>query len=278
MRKIFLLLALLAASLSAEEKPWFFIQLTDTQLGMFTGNKDFAQDAANFEFAVASVNRLKPRFVIITGDLVNKPGDAAQIAEYKRIAARIDKSIRFYHLPGNHDVDNAPTPATLAAYRRNIGEDWYSFREGDFAGVVINTTIIHTSSAVTDEVAKQKGWLESELAKLKSAGAKQIVVFQHHPWFVMKASEPDGYFNLPLATRQAYLDIFAKGGVRQIFSGHVHKSSVANDAEIEMIVSGPIGMPLSEEGSGMRVGIVRDGRVDHTFYPIGRVPNQIKLD
>lgn len=278
MRKIFLLLAALGAILSAEEKPWFFIQLTDTQLGMFTGNQDFAQDAANFEFAVASVNRLKPRFVIITGDLVNKPGDSAQIAEYKRIAAKIDKSIRFYHLPGNHDVANAPTSDTLAAYRRNIGEDWYSFREGDFAGVVLNTTIIHTSGAVTDEVAKQKVWLESELAKLKGAGAKQIVVFQHHPWFVMKASEPDAYFNLPLATRQAYLDILAKGGVRQVFSGHVHKSSIASDAGIEMIVSGPIGMPLSEEGSGMQVGIVRHGGVDHTFYPISKIPNQIKLD
>lgn len=278
MRKLFLLLAASATILSAQEKPWFFIQLTDTQLGMFTGNKDFAQDAANFEFAVAGVNRLKPRFVIITGDLVNKPGDAAQIAEYKKIAAKIDNSIRVYHLPGNHDVDNAPTPATLSAYRRNIGEDWYSFREGDFAGVALNTTIIHTSGAVTEEVAKQKAWLESELAKLKSGGARQIVVFQHHPWFGMKASEPDAYFNLPLATRQSYLEILAKGGVRQVFSGHVHKSSVASDAGIEMIVSGPIGMPLSEEGSGLRVGIVRNGRVDHTFYPISRIPNQIKLD
>ena len=56
--------------------PFFFIQLTDPQLGMFTDNKDFVQETANFEFAVAAVNRLKPAFVVITGDLVNKPGDA----------------------------------------------------------------------------------------------------------------------------------------------------------------------------------------------------------
>ena len=47
---------------------------------MFTENRDFVQDAANFEFAVATVNRLRPEFVVITGDLVHKPGDRAQIA------------------------------------------------------------------------------------------------------------------------------------------------------------------------------------------------------
>ena len=245
---------------------------------MFTGDKDFAQDAANFEFAAATVNRLKPKFVIITGDLINKPGDAAQIAEFKRIAGKIAKPTKVFFVAGNHDVENAPTPASVAAYRQNIGEDWYSFREGDFAAIVLNTTIIHTSAGVMDEVEKQKAWLAAEMTKLKSAGAKQIVVFQHHPWFVMKASEGDGYFNLPLSVRASYLDLLAKGGVRQVFAGHVHKGSVATDAGIEMIVSGPVGMPLSDEGSGIRVGIVREGKVEHTFYPLNRLPNQIKLD
>ena len=33
---------------------------------------------------------LRPAFVVITGDLVNKPGDAGQIAEFQRIAAKVD--------------------------------------------------------------------------------------------------------------------------------------------------------------------------------------------
>src|SRR5436190_258702 len=44
----------------AAAQPFFFIQLSDPQFGMFTGNKDFAQETANFEFAVAAINRLKP--------------------------------------------------------------------------------------------------------------------------------------------------------------------------------------------------------------------------
>jgi hypothetical protein len=78
-----LLFALVHLSRGAE--PFFFIQFSDPQFGMFTNNKDCSQETANFEFAVANANRLKPAFVVITGDLVNKPGDAKQIAEFKRI-------------------------------------------------------------------------------------------------------------------------------------------------------------------------------------------------
>jgi 3',5'-cyclic AMP phosphodiesterase CpdA len=194
------------------------------------------------------------------------------------VEKKIDRSIPVYHLAGNHDVENAPTPAALAAYRRQFGPDWFSFRKGAFAGVVINTSVIHSPAAVTAELDQQRKWLEAELAKLKADGAAPIVLFQHHPWFVMKASESDGYFNLPLARRGDYLALLNRFGVQQAFAGHVHRNAIARDAGIEMVTNGPVGMPLSPEGSGVRVGIVRGNRVEHTFYPLGRLPNQIKLD
>ena len=43
----------------------------------------------NFEFAIANANRLKPAFVVITGDLINQFSNAAQAAEYKRITAKL---------------------------------------------------------------------------------------------------------------------------------------------------------------------------------------------
>src|SRR5215831_2720336 len=81
---------LLASAGAAAAESFFFIQLSDPQFGMFTENADFVQETANFEFAVATVNRLRPAFVVVTGDLVNKTGDAAQIAELKRILAEVD--------------------------------------------------------------------------------------------------------------------------------------------------------------------------------------------
>jgi 3',5'-cyclic AMP phosphodiesterase CpdA len=78
-----------------------FIQMSDPQFGMYTVNKGFEQETANFEFAIATANRLKPAFVVITGDLINEAGNTAQTAEYKRISAKLDPAIRLFSLPGN---------------------------------------------------------------------------------------------------------------------------------------------------------------------------------
>src|ERR1051325_699372 len=95
-------------------EPFFFIQLTDPQFGMFANNTNFVQETKNAELAVAAVNRLHPAFVVVTGDLVNRTGDKAQIAEYKRIFGKIDSTIPIYNDAGNHDVGNIPTREAIA--------------------------------------------------------------------------------------------------------------------------------------------------------------------
>jgi hypothetical protein len=50
-----------------------FIQMSDSQFGMFTKNASFEHETVNLEFAIASADRLKPALVVITGDLINDP-------------------------------------------------------------------------------------------------------------------------------------------------------------------------------------------------------------
>jgi hypothetical protein len=64
----------LADTLTAQN----FIQMSDPQVGMFTKDASVEHETVNFEFAFATANRLKPAVVVITGDLINKGGDAAQ--------------------------------------------------------------------------------------------------------------------------------------------------------------------------------------------------------
>ena len=261
----------------AAEDPFFFIQLSDPQLGMFTNNADFVQDAANFEFAVASVNRLRPAFVVITGDLVNKPGDAAQIAEYRRIVGQIDPAIPVYNVAGNHDVQNVPTPDSLAAYTKIFGPDRFVFRHRGLTGVVLNSSIIHSPDKAPAQLAEQEAWLRIELTRAKADGARHIVVFQHHSWFLAQASEPDQYFNIPLARRLAYLSLFREHGVRYLFCGHYHRNAEARDGSIEAITSGPVGKPLDQAKSGLRIAIVREDRIDHRYYELGELPTRVEL-
>jgi len=262
---------------AAAAEPFFFIQLTDPQFGMFTDNTNFVQETANFEFAVATVNRLHPAFVVITGDLVNKAGDAAQIAEYRRIVGTIDRSIPVYDVAGNHDLENVPTPQSLAAYTNLFGADYYTFRHPGFVGIVLNTCLIHSPQKTADQLAAQERWLKAALEQARAEGARHIVVFQHHPWFLNTPDEPDQYFNIPRERRLKYLAWFRESRVGYLFSGHYHRNALAHDGEIEAITTGPVGKPLGNEKSGLRIAIVRDDRIEHRYYDFGELPNRVSL-
>jgi 3',5'-cyclic AMP phosphodiesterase CpdA len=257
---------------------FFFVQMSDPQFGMFTKDKDFKQETVNFEMAIATVNRWRPAFVVITGDLVNQAGNAAQIAEYKRITAQLSQSIPLYSIAGNHDVENEPTPQTVGAYIRRFGEDHYSFRSGSLAGIVLDSTLIHTPTKALSLYETQLAWLKAELSRLQKSGAKHIVVFQHHPWFLETPTEADQYFNIPLERRSLHLALFHQYGVKYLFSGHYHRNASGRDGDIEMTTTGPVGMPLGDNSrSGLRVVIVRDSGLTHTFYSLGELPNQIEI-
>ena len=266
-----------AAFPRAAAEPFFFVQLSDPQMGMFTDNADFAQDAANFEFSVAAINRLRPAFVVITGDLVNKAGDAAQIAEFRRILGKIDASIPVHVMPGNHDVANVPTPATIEAYTKILGPDHYTFRHQGLVGLVLNSTVIHSPTHASEQLVEQDRWLRAELLRAKASWAQHIVVFQHHPWFTKTADEPDQYFNIPLARRAAHLALFHEFGVRYLFSGHYHRNAEAADGDLAAITTGAIGKPMGGSKSGLRIAIVRDDKIEHRFYELGELPTRVEL-
>jgi len=270
-------LLLLAASASTAAEPFFFIQMSDPQMGMFTDNKDFTQETANFEFAVANINRLHPAFVVITGDLVNKADDAAQIAEFKRIVQKIDSSIPVYNVVGNHDIGNLPTTASVTSFTNQFGPDHYAFRRDKFVGIVLNSVVIHSPQQTTNQFAEQEQWLKSELKKARDDGAQHIVVFQHHPWFLKTADEPDQYFNIPGERRAPYLALFHEFGVKYLFSGHYHRNGLGTDGNLESVTTGPVGKPMGEDKSGLRVVIVRDDRIEHRFYHFGEIPTRVDL-
>ena len=264
-------LGLLAAGGFAAE-PISFVQMSDPQFGMYTENRSFEHETANFEFAVAAANRLHPKFVVVTGDLINQPGNAAQAGEYRRIAAKLDAGIRLYSVPGNHDVGNEPTPASLAAYRERFGPDYYTFRYGDLAGFVLDSSLIASPAKVMEEAARQEAWLSAELEKARREGARRLVIFQHHPWFLSDAGEEDQYFNIPKPARARYLELFRKYGVTHVFAGHYHRNAHGRAGELEMITTGPVGKPLGGARSGIRVVTVGAQGIEHRYYDFGEMP------
>jgi 3',5'-cyclic AMP phosphodiesterase CpdA len=277
MKRAIACLALAVSSLFGADDFWF-LQMSDPQFGMAAKDAEFGYETLNYEYAIAQANRLKPQFVIVTGDLVNKAGDAAQIAEYKRITAKLDRSIRVYSVPGNHDVGNEPTPETLARYREQFGPDYYSFQEGPVYGIVLNSVLIHSPQKAGDAPAQQEKWLRQELAKARQSGAgRHIVVFLHHPIFVENPGEPDQYFNLPAERRAALLELLEQHGVRYVFAGHHHRNGAGTDRSLAMTTTGPVGPALGGDRSGFRAIRVSATGIDHRYLEFGQMPASLSV-
>lgn len=275
--RLFPVLATLAVllPLHAQDAPFFFLQLADTQFGMYTKDQNFEQETANAAFAVATANRLRPRFVIVCGDLVNKPNDKAQGDEYFRVFKELRSGVRLYAVAGNHDVGNVPTPDLLRAYRERFGRDWYSFDEGPLRGIVLNSSLIHSPQSAVGDLEAQEKWLTTELEKAKRDRVRHLVVFQHHPYFLERPDEEDSYFAIPKERRLRYLRLFRESGVTHVFAGHYHRNSFGRDDTLEMVTTGPVGMPLGGTQSGLRVVVVRVSGIEHRFFPLGMLPNAV---
>lgn len=264
------------SSIGPRPSPFFFIQMSDPQFGMFTANEEFSRETANFTRAIDAANRLHPAFVVVTGDLTNRQGDSAQIAEYRRIASTLDRSIPLYSVPGNHDVALPLSSHSVRAYRAIYGPDYYTFESNGVLCVVINSSLFKEPNLAPEEAAAQERWLAQTIANARMT-KRRVIVFQHHSWFLARADEPDQYFNLPIGKRREMLKLLSDAGVRYVFAGHYHRNALGHDGTLEMVTTGPVGKPLGTDPSGFRVVIVTRDSVIHRYYPLDSLPNRIRL-
>ena len=270
-------LYLTGCATSSDSKPFFFIHMTDPQFGMFTENEDFARETELFTQAVAHANRLEPAFLVITGDMIHRPRDPKQTAEVTRILDGLNEGIPVYLLPGNHDVGGTPTHDSMDWYRSTFGPDRFVFTLGRTAFVGINSCILHTPDEVGDLAEAQRDWLERTLAELRTRQPTHLILFQHHPLFLHQADEADEYFNLPSDMRQDYLELYSQHGVTAVLAGHYHRDSHGTNGPLEMIVTGPVGMPLGDDPPGLRIVKVYPDRIEHEYHPLDAVPETVQI-
>jgi 3',5'-cyclic AMP phosphodiesterase CpdA len=254
-----------------EDESFFFIQMNDAQFGMYSANKDTSREIELLEKAVLHINRLKPAFVLNTGDLVNEPCDEKQLAEAMRIIKNLDKDIMIYSVPGNHDVADAPTEETLRWYRKQIGKDWYSFDYCRWHFIGLNSCIVANAEHAQQDAEKQWNWLSNDLERTASTSKSHIIIFMHHPLFLNDPDEANDYFNIPRKIRQTYLDLFRKYDIKLVLAGHLHQNNLTGNSQFEVVTTGPVGMPLGEAVSGFRIVKVYPDHVEHRYYGLDDV-------
>ena len=208
--------------------------------------------------------------------MTNDADDLDQLAELRRITAKLDGNIPIYWVAGNHDVANRPTMETLVQYRQRFGEDNYSFDHKGSHFVVINSCVCFDPTDVPDEWESLVAFLETDLREARSDGSKPILVFLHHPLFLDSPDDPDGYFVIPTQRRAVLLDIMKANNVSAVFAGHVHRNILGRDGDLQMVTSGAVGYPLGDDPSGVRVVKVLDDSIEHEYFGLDDLPRALE--
>lgn len=279
--RISLLVTLLALILTttaavASDAPFFFVQIADTQFGFNNKNVDMVPEIANFKQAVADINRLKPAFVLISGDMVNRPHDPAQIRAFWSIAREISPEIPLHLVAGNHDLATG-TAADVSSYCKLFGDDHYSFSCNGSEFIVLNSCLFSKDGdkALRDE---QRKWFEAELNAARARNATHIFVCDHHPWFLTTPGEAGKYQNVPLVYRQDYLALMKRYKVEYALAGHLHRDLTAKGGDLTIIAGGPISKSFSKPPVvGYRIWKVYKDHIETEFYALDKVPASVKM-
>jgi len=268
---IFIIAGTSIAQKENPKAPWFFIQLTDPQFGMFDSNVSFEKETILYEKAVAKINSLNPDFVVITGDFVNDPKSPSQIEEFKRNTAKINPAIRVYYSPGNHDIGQIPDKESLKKYKKNYGSDRFSFEHKGSSLIGFNTGLIKAKLEKPEQ--KQFTWLTKKL--LQSRNAQHILLFTHYPFFIKTVDEPTAYSNIDLLYREKYLDLFNDNKVNAVFSGHYHNNSLSTYGSMQLVTTSALGKPLGKAPSGIRIVKIYSDKIEHEYFGLEELPDSV---
>ena len=256
--KIIALLVLNISCIKKEQKPFTFVQICDTQLGM----GGYEHDKKTFKQAVKQINGLAPDFVVICGDLVNEANDRSY-ADFNTIKKGFQ--VPCYVAPGNHDVGNIPNDSTLAFYRKTIGKDYYEFKHKKKSFIVTNTQLWKTN--VENESEKHDTWFKETL-KNQNDNQYPVFVIGHYPLYTELPEEEEHYFNFPYTKRKELLKLFLQNNVKAYLSGHTHKLVINNYENIQMVSAETTSKNFDGRPFGYRIWQVSSDTIAHKFVPL----------
>lgn len=271
-----------------------FIQAADCQLGMewsCSGTGGYGQNKGyephyddctwhhEMRWCMSFVDMVngmqpQPKFVVICGDILDAWPQKwpavrdKQYNDFQKIFSNL--KVPLVCVCGNHDVGNSPTPQSVAKYRSDFGDDWFTFVCDGMLCIVLNSQYYEDFQYVPDIAAEQEKWLDKQLAA--ASQYQHTVVFQHIPWFLDTPNEPKLYYNFPQPLRERMLRKFADAGVAKIFCGHYHRNGGGwYNASMEVVVTSALGLQQGTDRNGFReVNVSRSG-ITHRYINISSI-------
>ena len=128
-----------------------------------------------------------------------------------------------------------------------------------------------------DEWERQLAFVEADLRAASAKGSRHVVVFTHHPPFLVYLEEADNWLVLPPERRLPLVDLFLETGVTHVFAGHWHRNHHGYYGSLEVVVTSSVGYPLGPDPSGLRVVEVGDDGIRSRFFALDDLPGSLDL-
>lgn len=217
------------------------------------GSRYYRNSLNKLEASIKDLNSEQVEFSVILGDLVDRDTPRNMDSVLLRLQ-KLDST--FYITTGNHDYDGVLDNQTLFE-QLGMPSEYYSFSEGGWLFIMLNTNELASYSNMTDQdkkeeyaniirrieqekrlngasynggiSTKQMKWLEQELIKADQNG-KKVFIFTHHP-----------LYGIPGLTALNDLEILNTLSehpcVKCIISGHHHSGAFDTYKSIPLITT-----------------------------------------
>jgi 3',5'-cyclic AMP phosphodiesterase CpdA len=235
-------------------KGFYFVQITDTHLGI-PGNR------LRTEQVVAAVNRLPMEImcVVHTGDIIDRSIrlDAGIVTD----AASIFKNLkpRVHFLPGNNDILlGASTQTSRTEYEHTFGS---LISQAEYQGVVF-------IFAYTDPLRKSvdmAGYDPMGAVKnqLDAVNGKPVILFHHGP-------SVDDFYNNRFhgswaeKTKDNWVALINQYNVKAVITGHFHRDEFHWLGEVPLYVSPPVAKKWGRQACFRIYEYRQNGRIEYT--------------
>lgn len=208
-------------------KDFFFAYISGPEFILDENNTGI--EVENLRRAIASINKLRPRFVVSSGNCTNtSPVDPLyeiQLTNFRKNMARLSESIAILYVAGDKDVSSGLS--SLQLYRKYFGADYYGFWYGGLRCLIINSSLFNENLPMdlVNEAVSQEIWLEDEIEQAKLC-SQHVIIFMHTPWFVSHIDEEyQKGVNIPYEYRVKWLNNLRHSKVKYVFASGVNRVS-----------------------------------------------------
>ena len=238
-------LGIVGEALAADAKGLTFLQISDSHMGFDKPANPNAKGTLEEAIGQVKALKVKPSFMIHTGDITHLSKDSEFDDAEKIISqARLD----VHYVPGEHDIIDPDIKLYKERYGRGTkGSGYYSFDANGVHFMALVNVAELKGGGMGSLGPEQLAWIEADL-KDRSASTP-IVVFAHIPlWTVY----PQWGWGTEDSARA--LDLLKRFGSVTVLNGHIHQVMQKVEGNVTFHTARSTAFPQPAPGSAPSAG------------------------